>query len=194
MSRDSTRTFDGLVVGYGPHSVDNNVACDSAGGGVKRIQKLRVLLADVTTAATEANTPAQSAQIPRGSIITDAYVQTIVAAAGSSSTLDIGLWGRGSLATPVTDNADGIAENLTEARMSTVGEIISLKSDALAGIYLPQLDTGGTTVVGTPVGSVALDSCVISVEWDTAAFTAGEVEITVEYIPPSFNAVAAVAL
>ena len=194
MARDATWTnSDGLVVGFGTHSVDNDVAAVQAHGG-KHIQKVRINLADVLTAATNASIPPQAAQIPRGSIVTDAYVQTIVAAAGSSSTLDLGMWGRGSLATPVVDDADGLASGITLARMSTVGEIISLKSDAFAGAYIAQLDTGGTTVVGTPVGTVALADCVISAEWNTAAFTAGVIEVTVEYLPPSYDAVAAVAL
>jgi hypothetical protein len=196
MSRASTHTFDGLVVGYGPHTVDNDVAAVEGSQGVKRTQKVRVTLSDLLDAATDASIPPQAAQIPRGSIITDAYVQTIVAAdsAGNGATLDIGMWGRGSLATPAVDDANSIADALTEARMSTVGEIISLKSDALAGVAIAQLDTGGTTVVGTPVGTVSLSYCVIACSYDTEAFTAGVVEITVEYIAPSYEAVAAVAL
>jgi hypothetical protein len=197
MSRNATWTnSDGLVVGFGTHSDDNDVAAVEGTQGVKRTQKMRVTLSDLLDAATDASIPPQAAQIPRGSIITDAYVQTIVAAAsaGNGATLDIGTWGRGSLTTPAVDDANGFADALTEARMSTVGEIISLKSDALAGVLIAQLDTGGTTVVGTPVGSVSLSDCVVACSYDTEAFTAGIVEITVEYIQPSYASVAAVAL
>jgi len=172
MARGGTdwNNSDGLRVQFGTHTSDNESAGVHAGNGVKKTQTLLVTLADVTTAATDANTPIQAAQIKRGSIITDAYVQVLVAAAGSSSTLDIGLWGRGVLATPVIDDIDSI------------------------GVAIPQLDTGGTTVVGTPVGTVSLSDCVICVEWDTAAFTAGKILITVEYIEPAMADVAAVAL
>ena len=196
MSRGNTWTNkDGLVVGFGTHSDDNDVAAVQSSGG-KQVQKVRFTLSGLLDAATNASIPPQTAQIPRGSIITDAYVQTIVAAASAAgtATLDLGTWGRGTLATPVVDDANGIADALTVARMNTVGEIINLKSDALGGVLIPQLDTGGTTIVGTPVGSVSLSDCVICASYDTQVFTAGIVEVTVEYLPPSYGSIAAVAL
>ena len=196
MSREATwNNSDGLRVQFGTHSSDNDVAGVHAGSGPKKTMTVLLDLVDVTTAATEANTPIQSAQIKRGSIITDAYVETVIAAvSGGGGTLDIGLWGRGTLATPAIDDADSIAAALTVSRMNTVGEIINLKSDALAGVAIAQLDSGGTTVVGTPVGSVSLSDCVPCFEWDTAVFTAGRILVTIEYIEPSMSAVAAVAL
>jgi hypothetical protein len=192
MSRSATWTnSDGLVVGFGTHSADNGVAAVDGGSGIKKTMTMMVDLVDVSTAATDANTPPQSTQIKRGSIITNAYIETVIAATGASSTLDIGLWGRGTLATPVTDDANGIASGITIGEMTTVGEILDLKT-AKTGAYLSVQDAAGTPVIGKTVGATSLSDCVPSVEWNTAAFTAGRVIITIEYIEPQGSAVASV--
>ena len=189
MARANTwNNSDGLRIGFGRHTEDNGVANVTGRYGAKRTMQLMVDLVDVTTAATEANTPIQHAQIKRGSIITNAYIQTVVAAtSGGSATLDIGLWGRGTLATPVTDDANGLHSGVTIAQMTTVGEIVGL-----TGAKVHEEDAAGTPRVGTAVGATSLSDCVISLEWNTAVFTAGRVLITVEYIEPSMSAVAAV--
>jgi hypothetical protein len=189
MSRANTyNNADGLRLGYGRHTADNDVASVAGGAGHKKTMTLELDLTAVTTSATDANTPIQHAQIKRGSIITDAYIQTVVAAtSGGAATLDLGLWGRGTLTTPVTDDANGLHSGVTIAQMTTVGEVIRL-----TGAKVHEQDAAGTPRVGTTVGATSLSDCVISAEWNTAAFTAGTVLVTVEYIEPSMSPVAAV--
>jgi hypothetical protein len=189
MSRANEITnADGLRQGYGRHTSDNDVAGVHGGVGAKKTMTIELDLTTVTTAATDANTPIQHAQIKRGSIITDAYIQTVVAATSSgAATLDLGLWGRGTLTTPVTDDANGLHSGVTIAQMTTVGEILRL-----TGAKVQEQDAAGTPRVGTAVGATSLSDCVISAEWNTAAFTAGTVLVTLEYIEPSISAVAAV--
>jgi len=173
MPRANTHTFDGLIVGYGTHSTDNSTgAVTSGGGGVVHFQQSIVgtELAD-TIAATGASPQAHI--IPRGSIIKRATLTVVTAFTGSSSTLDIGLWTRG-LATDVVDQAVGIVDAVSIAELTTVGE-----THVCDGTLLP-LAIG----VSTNVGAVGLGDCVVVPSWDTAAFTAGEALLYIEYMAP----------
>ena len=177
MSRDATwSNSDGLVVGFGTHSDDDDVpAVVSGGGGMRYVQTViyGVNIPD-TASATNGIAYPQAHVIPRGSIIHRATLQVVIAFTGSSSLLDIGLWSRGNT-TEVVDDADGLWDGGTIAEMTTVGE-----TNVLDGALLPLAD-GVTTGV---VGLVSNSDVILTAEWETAAFTAGKALLTVEYQPP----------
>lgn len=182
MARDATWTnSDGLVVGFGTHSVDNNVpgVFPSANGEVTIVQEITLADLPDTYAATDVSP--QSPRIPRGSIIKSAYLHTIVAASTSGSpTLDIGTWGVG-LTTEVVDDADGIVADATPAELGAIGEGIQLDGPMIADAA-----TAASTVA--TAGATSDSDVVIAASYETAAFTAGKVVLHLTYIPPSGSA------
>ncbi len=179
MSRNATHTFDGLVVGYGTHSADNDTPAVQAGSGIVVVETeiIGVNIPDTASATNGIATP-QAHIIPRGSLIMRATFVTYVAFTGSSSLLDIGLWSRG-LATEVVDDADGLWDGGTIAEMTTIGEV-----NVLDAALLPVADGVATGIVGRTSNS----DCVLTAEWETAAFTAGVGNLIVEYFPPRGSA------
>ena len=165
---------DGLIVGFGTHTSDNAVPAVVSSNGLVIVRVLIDLVGDTADAAT-ALIPAgqQNAhRIPRGSTILRAGITTVVAATGSSSTLDIGTWSRG-LDTEVVDVAIGIHDAYTIAEMTTVGE------------FTP---AAGTLIgADVAVGATSNSDCVIVWSYDTAVFTAGQVELYIEYLAPQYT-------
>jgi len=147
-----------------------------SGNGVV-VVKTEIVGTEIPDAATATNgiaTP-QAHIIPYGSIIVRATLQVVSAfTSGGAGILDIGLWSRG-LTTDVVDDADGLWDGGTIAELTTVGEI-----NVLDGALLPIAD-GITTGV---VGLAANGDCVLTAEWETAAFTAGVALLVVEYMAP----------
>lgn len=176
MGRQATDTFDGLVVGYGRHTSDNNTPAVVASGGGKVVVKVGFDFNDVPDTASGVNgiaTP-QAHIIPRGSVIVRATLQVVTAwVSGSSGIMDIGLWSRG-LATEVVDDADGLWDGGTVAELTSVGEI-----NVLDAAMLPLAD--GTA---NAVGATSNSDVILTVEWETGVFTAGEALLVVEYYAP----------
>jgi hypothetical protein len=173
---------DGLNVGNGTHSSDNNCAGVVSVGNLITV-KQEITLADAVDVAVTGTALPQAHVIPRGSIFESATVQTLVAATGSSSTLDIGTFSRG-LATEVVDDAIGILDAGTIAEMTTVGEI-----QVCDGSFLPKV-TGVTGMAG----AISNSDVVIVYSWDTAAFTAGVILLTVTYTAPFGSAGRSIAV
>lgn len=174
MPRGATESFDGLVVGYGTHTVDNEVSGVIASGGGRVTIQQEFILADLVDTATATTAPPQSFVIPRGSIALSATLVTLVAAtSGGSATLDIGAWSRG-LAAEIVDDADGFVEDVTIAEMTTIGEV-----HVCDGAFLP-LASGTTNILG----ATANGDVVISPSYETAVFTAGVILFTVELLVP----------
>ena len=181
MARGNTWTnSDGLIVGFGTHSEDDAVAgvYQGSNGEVTVVQEITLLGLPDTFAAT--NVLPQAHRIPRGSVIKNAYLQTVVAPTGASATLDIGLWGVG-LATEVVDDADGLVAAATVAEMGVAGEGIQLDGDLVADAA-----TAASTVA--TAGATSNSDTVIAASYETAAFTAGKVKLHLTYIPPSGSA------
>ena len=179
MARNSTHDFDGLIVGYGTHSSDNAVPGAVSSNGVVFLRVLIDLVGNIADAATTLIPAGQpnAAIIPRGSTILRAGITTVVAATGSSSTLDIGTWSMG-VSTEVVDVANGIHDAYTIAEMTTVGE------------FTP---AAGTLIAAdVAVGATSNSDCVIVWSYDTAVFTAGQVELYVEYLAPQYTRTIAV--
>ena len=181
MSRGSTWTnSDGLVVGFGTHSEDNNVAAVTKSANGRVALKMEITLSGLSDAFAATNVDPQAVRIPRGSVITDAYLVTKVAAVGTG-TLDIGTWGVG-LTTEVVDDANGIVDAVATSEMNAVGEV-HICDGALVSA------SGNTAAAGiVTVGATSNSDVVIAPSYDTAAFTAGVVLLHLEYIPPSGSA------
>lgn len=175
MSRQSTWTnSDGLKVGFGRHTEDNDVASTFPGSGAERTMTMEIVGVNLVDTITDADIPPQAAQIPRGSVITEAVLVTTVAWTGTG-TLDIGTWGRGTLATPVVDDADGIDADIDiDSALAAVGDTV----------YCNGALVGGAVAVGETSDS----DVVLSASWETAVPTAGKAVLTVKYIPPQYNA------
>ena len=172
MSRGSTWTNeDGLVVGFGTHTEDNNVA--ALRGGTEKTLEMEINLADLPDTFAATNKDPQAVVIPRGSVFTEGYLTTLVAAtSGGAGTLDIGTWGVG-LTTEVVDDADGLVADVTIAEMTSIGEVHVLDGALIA--------TAGTTAAG----AISDSDVVIAPSYETSAFTAGKVRLTVKYIVPA---------
>lgn len=180
MSRNSTWTnADGLVVGFGTHTVDNGVPSVTAGRGSVKTMTFKFNGIDlVTTGSVVAGTQLpQSAVIRRGSIIQRAKLQTVVAfTSGGAATLSIGTFKDGAAGT--VDVAAGISSALAITTIDAVGETVVC---------------AGTLVNGTiPLGATSDSDVVVIPSWGTAAFTAGSAVLTIEYIEPQYDATLAV--
>lgn len=174
MPRQNTWTNqDGLVVGFGTHTSDNAVpAVTSEVGAVKTMTMLVTGTAiEAAASLTAASLHPQGAFIKRGSIIQRAKFETVVPFTGASSTLNIGTYKVGTIAT--VDVAAGIASALALTAIDAIGETVVC---------------AGTLVNGTiPVGATSDSDVEIVFGYGTAAFTAGSGILTVEYIEPNFN-------
>lgn len=174
MPRQNTWTnSDGLVVGFGTHSSDNNVpAVVSEAGSVKVLTVLVTGTSiEASASITAASFPPQAAIIKRGAIIQRAKFVTVVPFTGSSSTLNIGTY---AVNTPGTvDDLDGIDATIALTAIDAIGETVVCD---------------GALVNGTVgVGATSNSDVQIVFGYGTAAFTAGSGILTVEYIEPSFG-------
>jgi len=168
---------DGLIVGFGPHSIDNNIPRDVAGpGSLKTVQWIISLTTlDPFGTVTAAAVAPQGIVIPRGSRFKDVTVVANVACTGATAVLNIGGYKNdGQPAGAMTvDVATGLI-SCTVASIATVG----LATSATAGTY-----------ISTPIltGTVCDADIVLVAQAATANFTAGEVTVTASYYEPMYN-------
>lgn len=182
MSRDATWTNDdGLIVGFGTHTEDNNVAAVySSSNGVVSVAVEYDLVNDLPDTFAATNVKPQDHVFPRGSVIVSAYCHTLVTpTSGTASTFDLGMWGVG-LATEVVDDADGIFAALSDTEMDQIGS--ACQAD---GAYILDSDDASSTQYA--VGSISDSDCVLAPSYNTV-FTAGKVRVIVNYIPPAGSA------
>jgi len=174
MSRNTVwENSDGLAVGFGTHSADNESSSVTAEGEVVTV-KQEIDLTVLADAATALTASPQAHVIPRGSFLMDATIQTVIAATSSGSgTLDIGTWSRGK-ASEVVDLANGIVDAVTVAEMTTIGEI-----HLCDGAMLP-LASGVTGQVGL----ISDSDVVIAPSYDTGAFQTGVILFVLRYRKP----------
>jgi len=177
MSRDSLWTNkDGLGVGFGTHSEDNQIAGCYQGENGEVTTVLEIDLASLLTTATGVSYPGgpQSHVIPRGSIILRGEVQTLVQPVGAGGDFNIGTWSRG-LTTEVVDIANGLVDALLVAELQTVGSVSILDGAMIA-------DSADSDLA--VAGAVSNSDVIITAEFDTV-FTAGRLRVTVTYRPPT---------
>lgn len=173
MSRASTWTnSDGLVVGFGTHTKDNDVAAVTSEKNSVKTLVLEINGTSVPSSWAAANVAAQAqaALIKRGSIIHRATFETVVAfTSGGAGTLNIGTYGGAALTT--ADDADGIDATVALTAMDAIGETV-ICDGALVG---------GTV----PVGATSDSDVMIGFTYGTAALTAGKGILTIQYTEPS---------
>tara|TARA_R110000787_G_scaffold227545_2_gene335214 strand:+ start:2412 stop:2921 length:510 start_codon:yes stop_codon:yes gene_type:complete len=105
------------------------------------------------------------AGIPSGSFIESATLYVKTAFAGSSSTLNIGLWNDDGDGTFSVNDADGIDAAIAVAAIDAIDDKIACNGALV-----------GTTPAGT--GDRAL---YVSVQWGTALFSAGAARLVIVY-------------
>ncbi len=172
MPREATATFDGLVVGYGTHTADDDVGAVVSSNGRSYYKRL-VTGVDVQATFVLGDVSPQEPLIPRGSIIHRASFQVIAAfTAAGAATMDIGTFG-----TAVVDDINGIGVALSIAELTSPGETNLLAGDLV-------LDADG----GLGVGAISNTDVFFSVEVSTGPYTAGSGLLIVEYTAPFITA------
>ena len=175
MSRNATHTFDGLVVGYGTHSTDNDVMAVTGDSGTIRTYVIEMpdaeLLED-TDIVTTASLPQQSVVIPRGSYITSAvFSVTVGFTSGGSATLDIGTYEAGGDGSSTGDDvADGIDADIALSAMNEIGDVVTCNGVLVAGAL--------------PVGKVSDSDVIVVFGFEEAVFTAGAGVLTLVVVVP----------
>lgn len=175
MAREATWTnADGLVVGFGTHSDDNRVPAVQANRDGYRVITMTFTGTELEDIAslTAASLFPQTPRIPRGSLIHRATFQVVTAfdSAGDAGTLTIGTVAYGAIGT--VDDVDGIDATVAQSAIDAIGETV-ICNGALVG---------GTV----PVGATSNTDVAIVAGYATAAFTAGEGILVVEYSLPQF--------
>jgi len=170
MARNATWTnSDGLVVGFGTHTADNNVGAVSAEGPIKTLVKELpdATALEATSAVTVASIAPQEVVIPRGSRILEASFQVITAFTTSASgALDIGTHS----AAAVDDDPNGIDAAIAVTALDAVGAVVACNGALVGGV--------------TSAGAVSTSDVVVTFSYDTGVFTAGSGILTVRYIEP----------
>jgi len=132
------------------------------GGAEYGVKYLVINIADATTIGSSAAAPAANdAFIPAGAYITKASLIVTTAFAGATAALNIGL----QTAAGVAIDADGIDAAIAVTAIDAIGDVVACNGAAVAGVV----------TVGTAPAYVSLD-------YDTAAFTAGAAKLVIEYI------------
>ena len=149
---------DGLLVLTNGAQGDVNLT----GGAEYGVKYLVINIADATTIGSSAAAPAANDSfIPAGAYITRASLIVSAAFAGASAALNIGL----QTAAGVAIDADGIDAAIAVTAIDAIGDVVACNG----------ANVGGVVSVGTAPAYVSLD-------YDTAAFTAGTAKLVIEYI------------
>lgn len=169
MSRNSYWTNnDGLRVGFGSRSRTSQAGVTGTRGAIETA-RVKYNLADLEDGASLTIASLEAVQgivIPRGSVLQSSRVSVTTAAAGATAVLQVGLVKNGDVAT--IDDIDGLAtEVVTNLTLGAV-----LVDD---GALVPNGIAGATS--DSDVSIVA--------SYTTAAFTAGEVIVEVDFVRPA---------
>jgi len=172
MSRNATWTnSDGLRVGFGTHTEDNNVLRVVEGGTVKTytIELPDATALEATASITSASIPPQSVLLPRGSSILEATfsVKTVFTTSASGA-LDIGLWSAAS--TPVLDDINGIDAAIAVTALDAIGDVVICDGAVVGGVV--------------PVGATSNSDCAVVFGYVTGVFTAGAGVLTLRVLVP----------
>lgn len=166
---------DGLAVGFGTHTEDNDVAAVVSSDG-RVVAKVEVTGVDLSDTYSATDFKPQEIVMPRGTRIIRASFQVLAAfTSAGAATLDIGTFTKG-LATDVVDDADGLVADMSIAELTSIGEVHILDGALVSA--------SGQTAVG----ATGLGDCVIAPSYETAVFTAGSGILTVEFQMPSGSA------
>lgn len=162
MSSGNWMNGDGLYVEFGTTKATLGVA-----GEYKTYGELREILVDIdlTTIGSTPTILDNNLKFPTGVRIQEVVVVAHTAAvSGGSSTLDIGLV-KEDRTTAIS--ATGIVAALPKASYDAAGEQNTI--------------TPGATNGGALLGTVTSDVGYLTANWNTAAFTAGDVRVRIRY-------------
>lgn len=148
---------DGLVVGFGARSVETNSGGQPRSDQMRQQVKVRIKALDLNDSDVSEQL-IHGVTIPADSLLESAKLFVTTAFAGATAVLDIGTYD--SAGSAVDD--DGIDSAIAVATL---------------------VDNAVVTCDGALIGTVLASNQRIGLSYDTAAFTAGEAWLVVEYIP-----------
>ncbi len=166
---------DGLVVRFGTRPTNEDADVPAQTNTAGRVQEISFTLPDLTLLGTDATAYTagefvNAAKIPANATVHQVRVITKTAAAsGGAADLLLGAYTIGSDGALDVVDADGFAAagDSALANFSAVGETLTLTSSAGAALI------GDATVGSSDV--------VVAATYATAAYTAGELEVIIEY-------------
>lgn len=148
---------DGLVVGFGARSVETNSGAQPRSDQMRQQVKVRIRALDLNDSDVSEQL-IHGVTIPADALLESAKLFVTTAFAGATAVLDIGTYD--SAGSAVDD--DGIDSAVAVATL---------------------VDNAVVTCDGALIGTVLASNQRIGLSYDTAAFTAGEAWLVVEYIP-----------
>ena len=156
--------FDGLEVNFG---LDRSVKMPGGrtANNVRKSLVHKFTYEDIANTDTAAPSP-HEASIPAGAVIVSATLYVTTAFVGATATLDIGL----KVAAGTNTDDDGIDSAIAVTALDAVGDTI------LCDGALVLQETGDLTAVRFTADQYIMTT------YDTAAFTAGEATLVVEYL------------
>ena len=158
---------DGLTIKLGVSEGAPGVAGEYEDGiGGVRILEFAVDLADAGASPTVFD---ENVLFDKGWLIEKVQVETTVAVTGTNATLNIGLQ-KTDRSTELDYNGLGTAAGLTQTALASVGTVLE---------YVK-----GTSNAGALVGTVLAENGVLTLDYDTAAFTAGRISVRVFFSVP----------
>lgn len=148
---------DGLVVGFGQRTPEVNSGAKVSLGGKRQQVVLKIKGTDVPLSDVSAQL-VNAVEIPADALLESAKLFVTTAFAGATAVLNIGLY---NASTGAAVAAQGIDAAIAVATL---------------------VDNAVVACDGTSLGTVLAQRTKIGVDYDTAAFTAGEATLVVEYI------------
>lgn len=167
---------DGLAIGYGRRTVDDALPSTvRTAGAVKQLilelTDLTALPLDTAAGTITAGSVSNAATIPALASVQSVTIITKTAAAGTTADLLLGVYTIGTDGVLTAVDADGLAAagDSALADFSVAGETIVLGKAAGAALI------GKVTVGSSPV--------VVAAAYATSAYTAGALQVIIEYVP-----------
>jgi len=149
---------DGLTVGFGRRTVEVNSGQQVVTAGAS--QQIVVKISGPTIPDSDVSAQLlHAATIPADSLLLRADLFVTTAFAGASAVLDIGIY---NASTGATVDDDGIDAAIATATL---------------------VDNFDVVCDGALIGTVLAQDSKVGVSYDTAAFTAGEATLVIQYIP-----------
>lgn len=150
---------DGLVVGFGTRTVASSSGAQPSVGGQRQQVVLTIKGTDLADAvATDSDAIVHGVTIPADSLLESAKLYVTTAFAGATAVMDIGIYNASTGAAVDDDGIDAAV---------AVGTLT---------------DNAVVACDGALIGSVLANNSKVGVSYDTAAFTAGEATLVVEYV------------
>ena len=161
---------DGLVVKLGTTEATVGRAGQYAGlNGNQNVTEVALNLIDVTSATAGATILDYNTLIPKGALIERVEVETVTTVTGTNAVLNLGL-ARSDTTTEIDFDGLGTAAALTQTAMNAKGTILT---------YIK-----GTSNAGALIGTALANNGILVADYDTAAFTAGRLNIRITWSVP----------